>query len=214
MYGRKYMGIVRSAFLIDEKGKIAEAWYKISPADTPKNLLAALSCAMSDAAARRPTSCRTGRRSCSSTRSPRSCPASRRPGTWRLTGRSGSSPGHFPGRPTLPGVLMCEAIAQVGAIAVLTDERFAGKLPLFGGLDGARFRRQVGPGDELTLEVDAGPDVGARRQGHAAGRCSAATSPASCDLLFVVVDAVDRPSVAGSRRPCRSLRSARRANPR
>ena len=42
MYGRKYMGILRSAFLIDEQGKIAEAWYKISPADTPKNLLAAL----------------------------------------------------------------------------------------------------------------------------------------------------------------------------
>jgi peroxiredoxin Q/BCP len=42
MYGRKYMGIERSAFLIDEKGKIAQAWYKISPADTPKNLLAAL----------------------------------------------------------------------------------------------------------------------------------------------------------------------------
>ena len=42
MYGRKYMGILRSAFLIDEKGKVAEAWYKISPADTPKNLLAAL----------------------------------------------------------------------------------------------------------------------------------------------------------------------------
>ncbi len=42
MYGRKYMGIVRSAFLIDEKGKLEEAWYKISPKDTPKNLLAAL----------------------------------------------------------------------------------------------------------------------------------------------------------------------------
>ena len=42
MYGRKYMGIVRSAFLIDEKGKIEEAWYKISPKDTPKNLLAAV----------------------------------------------------------------------------------------------------------------------------------------------------------------------------
>jgi thioredoxin-dependent peroxiredoxin len=42
MYGRKYMGIVRSAFLIDEKGKIADAWYKVSPKDTPKNLLAAL----------------------------------------------------------------------------------------------------------------------------------------------------------------------------
>ena len=42
MYGRKYMGILRSAFLIDEKGKIAEAWYKISPKDTPANLLKAL----------------------------------------------------------------------------------------------------------------------------------------------------------------------------
>ena len=42
MYGKKYMGIERSAFLIDEDGKVAEAWYKISPADTPKNLLAAL----------------------------------------------------------------------------------------------------------------------------------------------------------------------------
>ena len=42
MYGKKYMGIVRSAFLVDEKGKVAEAWYKISPKDTPTNLLAAL----------------------------------------------------------------------------------------------------------------------------------------------------------------------------
>ena len=42
MYGREYMGIVRSAFLIDEKGKIEQAWYKISPKDTPKNLLKAL----------------------------------------------------------------------------------------------------------------------------------------------------------------------------
>ena len=41
MYGRKYMGIERSAFLVDERGRIAEAWYKVSPADTPKNLLAA-----------------------------------------------------------------------------------------------------------------------------------------------------------------------------
>lgn len=42
LYGRKYMGVIRSAFLIDEKGRIAEAWYKISPKDTPKKLLAAL----------------------------------------------------------------------------------------------------------------------------------------------------------------------------
>jgi thioredoxin-dependent peroxiredoxin len=42
MYGRKYLGIERSAFLLDEQGKVADAWYKISPADTPKKLLAAL----------------------------------------------------------------------------------------------------------------------------------------------------------------------------
>ena len=75
-------------------------------------------------------------------------------GSWRLTGDEWFFPGHFPGRPTLPGVLMCEAIAQVGAIAVLTDPRFAGKLPLFGGLDRARFRRQVEPGDTLELHVE------------------------------------------------------------
>jgi len=45
MYGRTYWGIVRSAFLVDEKGKVAEAWYKVSPADTPKNLLKALGAA-------------------------------------------------------------------------------------------------------------------------------------------------------------------------
>ncbi|HUR50353.1 MAG TPA: thioredoxin-dependent thiol peroxidase [Acidimicrobiales bacterium] len=42
LYGRKYMGVIRSAFLIDEKGRVAEAWYRISPKDTPKKLLAAL----------------------------------------------------------------------------------------------------------------------------------------------------------------------------
>ena len=189
MYGRKYMGIVRSAFLIDEKGKIAEAWYKISPADTPKNLLAAAGVSDSRAAGagRRPpapAAVPVRRRTDGAW-----CRGSRRPGTWRLPGDEWFFPGHFPGRPTLPGVLMCEAIAQVGAIAVLTDERFAGKLPLFGGLDGARFRRQVGPGDELTLEVDARPDVGPRRQGQRARPLLGGQVACSCDLLFVVVDA-------------------------
>ena len=77
-------------------------------------------------------------------------------GLWRLTGEESFFAGHFPGRPTLPGVLMCESIAQLGAIAVLSHERYAGKLPLFGGLDSARFRRQVVPGDTLQLEVDLG----------------------------------------------------------
>ena len=86
---------------------------------------------------------------------------------------------------------MCEAIAQVGAIAVLTDERFAGKLPLFGGLDGARFRRQVGPGDTLTLEVSLGRM--SARAGKGSGRAllggADGAVACSCDLLFVVVDA-------------------------
>jgi 3-hydroxyacyl-[acyl-carrier-protein] dehydratase len=109
-------------------------------------------------------------------------------GTWTLTGDEWFFGGHFPGRPTLPGVLMCEAIAQVGAIAVLTDDRFHGKLPLFGGLDGARFRRQVGPGDTLTLEVSLGRM--SARAGKGSGRALLGDAVAcSCELLFVVVDA-------------------------
>jgi 3-hydroxyacyl-[acyl-carrier-protein] dehydratase len=108
-------------------------------------------------------------------------------GTWRLTGDEWFFGGHFPGRPTLPGVLMCEAIAQVGAIAVLTDERFAGKLPLFGGLDSARFRKQVGPGDELTLEVALGRM--SARAGKGSGRALLGGDVAcQCELLFVVVE--------------------------
>ena len=102
-------------------------------------------------------------------------------GSWTLTGDEWFFGGHFPGRPTLPGVLMCEAIAQVGAIAVLTDARFAGKLPLFGGLDSARFRRQVGPGDTLTLEVSLGRM--SARAGKGSGRALLAGEVAcSCDL--------------------------------
>lgn len=109
-------------------------------------------------------------------------------GTWRLTGDEWFFAGHFPGRPMLPGVLMCEAIAQVGAIAVLTDERFAGKLPLFGGLDKARFRRQVVAGDELTLHVELGRM--STRAGRGTGRALVGGQLAcECDLLFVVVDA-------------------------
>ena len=74
-------------------------------------------------------------------------------GYWQLTGDEWFFSGHFPGRPTLPGVLMIESIAQLGAATILCDERFAGKLALFGGVDGVRFRRQVLPGDRLELYV-------------------------------------------------------------
>lgn len=115
-------------------------------------------------------------------------PGLRATGRWHLTGEEWFFAGHFPGRPTLPGVLMCEAIAQVGAIAVLTDTRFAGKLPLFGGLDSARFRRQVVPGDTLELSVELGRM--SARAGKGTGRALLDGAVAcECQLMFVLVDA-------------------------
>jgi 3-hydroxyacyl-[acyl-carrier-protein] dehydratase len=60
--------------------------------------------------------------------------------------------GHFPGRPVMPGVLIVEAMAQTGAVAVLSEEENRGRLALFAGIDDTRFKRIVEPGDELHLE--------------------------------------------------------------
>jgi 3-hydroxyacyl-[acyl-carrier-protein] dehydratase len=61
--------------------------------------------------------------------------------------------GHFPGNPVMPGVLIVEAMAQVGAVALLSRDEFKGKLVLFRGIDKLRFREVVRPGDTLTIEV-------------------------------------------------------------
>jgi 3-hydroxyacyl-[acyl-carrier-protein] dehydratase len=60
--------------------------------------------------------------------------------------------GHFPGRPVMPGVLIVEAMAQTGAVAVLAQEENRGRLALFAGIDDTRFKRIVEPGDDLQLE--------------------------------------------------------------
>ena len=62
--------------------------------------------------------------------------------------------GHFPGNPIMPGVLQVEALAQAGAVAVLSEGENRGKLALFAGIDDVRFKRIVRPGDELTLTCE------------------------------------------------------------
>lgn len=62
--------------------------------------------------------------------------------------------GHFPGNPIMPGVLMVEALAQVGAVCILSQEEYKGKLAVFAGVDKLRFKKQVTPGDQLRMEVE------------------------------------------------------------
>ena len=70
-----------------------------------------------------------------------------RPDEWYLSG-------HFPGRPIMPGVLIVEAMAQTGAVAVLSEEANRGRMALFAGIDDVRFKRLVEPGDELELTCE------------------------------------------------------------
>ncbi|WP_420626930.1 3-hydroxyacyl-ACP dehydratase FabZ [Candidatus Poriferisodalis sp.] len=90
-------------------------------------------------------------------------------GLWHLSGDEAFFTGHFPGRPTLPGVLMVEAIAQTAGLAAASASSLEGKLALFGGIDKARFRRQVIPGDTLRLEatIDRLSTRGGRARGTA-----------------------------------------------
>jgi 3-hydroxyacyl-[acyl-carrier-protein] dehydratase len=70
-----------------------------------------------------------------------------RPDEWYLKG-------HFPGRPVMPGVLIVEAMAQTGALAVLVEEENRGRIAFFAGIDDCRFKRIVEPGDTLTLTCE------------------------------------------------------------
>ena len=104
---------------------------------------------------------------------------------WRITGDEPWLAGHFPGHPVVPGVLQIEALAQAGAVAVLADPDFAGRLPLFGGVEEVRFRGQVGPGVEVVLEVTIERLGG--RGGWGRGRATVGDAETcSGRLLFVI----------------------------
>jgi 3-hydroxyacyl-[acyl-carrier-protein] dehydratase len=98
--------------------------------------------------------------------------------------------GHFPGFKVMPGVLIIEALAQVGAAAILTEEENKGKLALFGGIKNARFKRQVRPGDvlELTCELTArkGPVGFGTAEARVEGKLAC-----KAELTFALTDRAD-----------------------
>ncbi len=95
--------------------------------------------------------------------------------------------GHFPGHHVMPGVLILEALAQVGAVAILTEAENAGKLVFFGGIKKARFRKQVEPGDKLELYCELTCRRGPLGVGKAIATVDGKTA-AEAELSFAIGD--------------------------
>lgn len=93
--------------------------------------------------------------------------------------------GHFPGYPVMPGVLIVEALAQVGAMAILNSLEFRGRRPFLTGIDNFRFRRQVIPGDVLRLEVTLTSLRSNFGKGHGVATVDGAMA-AEGDILFAI----------------------------
>lgn len=93
--------------------------------------------------------------------------------------------GHFPGNPVMPGVLIIEALAQVGAVAMLSQPEYKGRTAYFAGIEKARFRRKVIPGDVLLLETEIIRSKGPVGVGRAIAKVDGEVA-ASAELTFSI----------------------------
>lgn len=93
--------------------------------------------------------------------------------------------GHFPGNPVMPGVLIIEALAQVGAVAMLSQPEFQGRTAYFAGIDKARFRQKVVPGDVLMLETEIIKCKGPVGVGRAVAKVNGKVA-AQAELTFAI----------------------------
>lgn len=132
-------------------------------------------------------------------------PGKRIVGVKNVTANEQFFQGHFPDFPIMPGVLIVEALAQAGAVLLLAQPEGRGKLPLFAGIDGFRFRRPVVPGDQLRLEVELTMRRGAIGKGKARATVNGELA-AEGELTFAVTPA---PAAGGQR----SRNVARSSNP-
>jgi 3-hydroxyacyl-[acyl-carrier-protein] dehydratase len=107
---------------------------------------------------------------------------------WLVDPEAAFFAGHFPGNPILPGVIIIEALAQTGALAALAEPDSEGKLALFAGIERARFRRIVRPGEELILETRLTRRRGPLGEGEGTASVGGETA-CETTLKFALVDA-------------------------